>query len=196
MKKYSFGLVFCLVLSFVLMFKICEAQEWSRNGKGEIYALGQFLNGDTTSGLGFTFELENVFAGGIGVGYNFNDYINLNTDLLFTSMDITAEGFGQKISSDTTVFIWDLNLDINILKKRFSPLITGGIGLIAFNGDWGPGFDFNETDFSYNVGGGFRWNITDHFLVKAVYKATWTRLEDADSSFLLDGIAVGIGYTF
>ena len=75
-------------------------------------------------------------------------------------------------------------------------MITGGIGFINFRGDWGPGFDFNETDFSYNVGGGFRWNITDHFLIKAIYKATWTKLEDADSSFLLDGIAVSIGYTF
>ena len=196
MKKYNFALIFCLLMSFTLMFRICNAQEWSRKGKGEIYALGQYINGDKTSGLGITTELDNAFAGGFGGGYSFNDYINLNTDLLFSSMDITAEGYGEKIVSDTSVFIWDVNLDINILKKRFSPLITGGIGLINFSGDWGSGFDFNETDFSYNVGGGFRWNITDHFLVKAIYKATWTKLEDTDNSLLLDGIAVSIGYTF
>lgn len=196
MKKYNFAVLFCLLLSFILMYRICYAQEWSRKGKGEIFGLGEYLNGDTTSGLGLTIELDSAFAGGIGGGYNFNDYINLNTDLLFSSMDITAEGYGEKLVSDTTVFIWDLNLDINFLKKRFSPLITGGIGLVTFSGDWGSDFDFNETDFSYNVGGGFRWNITDHFLVKAIYRATWTKLEDADNSLLLDGIAVSIGYTF
>ena len=34
------------------------------------------------------------------------------------------------------------------------------------------------------------------FLVKAIYKATWTKLEDTDNSLLLDGIALSIGYTF
>lgn len=197
MKKYNFDVtIFCLLLYFILMPRLCDAQEWNRKGKAEIFLSGQYINGDTTSGLGLTLELDDAFAGGFGAGYNFNDYINLNTDLIFSYMDVTEVGFGVKTSADTTIFGWDLNLDYNLLKKHFTPLITGGIGLIKFSGEWTPDSKFRETDFSYNIGGGFRWNGMEHLLIKAIYKATWTKLENTDTSVVLTGITFMIGYTF
>lgn len=89
----------------------------------------------------------------------------------------------------------DFNLDVNILKSRFTPMVSGGIGFIRFTGGFNGGA-FDETDFSYNLGWGFRWDVTNHFLIKAIYRATWTKLEDSDESILLDGISLGIGYVF
>lgn len=196
MKKLNFPVIFFVLLfSFVLMSRFCDAGEWNRKGKVEIFVLGEYRSGDTTSRSDIKLELDDAFAIGFGAGYNFNEYVNLNTDIFSSSMDATKDAFGTKSETNITVFSWDLNLDINILKKRFSPLITGGVGLIKFSGGWESGYTFRETDFSYNIGGGLRWN-GEHLLIRAVYKATLTNLEDADNSLLLNGIVFSIGYTF
>jgi len=174
------------------------AQEWTRAGKGEIFVLGQNMSGDTTTGLGIKLELDDTTVFGIGMGLN-GKHFNFNWDLFFGSTDIIGSGAGPTLTADTDLLGMDFNLDYNILKSRFTPLITGGIGFINFSGTWRGGYRttiFDETDFSYNVGAGFRWDVTNHFLVKAVYRATWTKLEDTDNSILLDGIGVSIGYVF
>ena len=111
--------------------------------------------------------------------------------MFFGSMDLTATAGSLTIEDDCTLFGWDVNIDINILKYQFTPLVTGGIGFINFSGD-----DFDETDFSYNIGIGFRWDITDHFLMKGMYRSTWTELEDTDDNVQFDGVSVALGYIF
>ena len=192
-KKIRILTIICLSLVVFIMTPIvCNAQEWSRKGKGEIFALGQQMTGDTTTetitGLGIELEVDDTIVGGFGIGFNFHDHLNLNMDMFFGSTDLIIKGYG---ATDTDLLGMDFNLDYNILKSRFTPMITGGIGFINFSGS---GFD--ETDFSYNLGAGFRWDITDHFLIKGIYRATWTELEDTDDSILLDGISLSIGYVF
>lgn len=179
------------------------AQEWSRMRKGEFFVFGQSMGGDTTTttvaGLRPTLELDDTIVGGLGYGFNFNDNVNINTDFYFGSTDITGRVSDVTLTGDTNLFGWDLNLDINLLKTRFTPLLTGGIGFIAFNGSWNSAFgdeDFSETDFSYNLGGGLRWDVSDHFLIKAIYKATWTKLQDTDDNIMLNGVNLSIGYVF
>ena len=123
MKKYNFAVsVFTLILSFVLVPRFCDAREWNRNGKAEIFVLGQYLSGDTTSGSGIMLEFDDAIATGFAAGYNINDYLNLNTDIFFSSMDVATDGFGTKTESGTTIFGWDLGLDINILKNLIPKL--------------------------------------------------------------------------
>ena len=180
---------------FITTSIVCNAQEWSRKGKGEIFALGQQMTGDTTTGLGIEVEVDDSIVGGFGIGFNFHDHLNLNMDMFFGSTDLIAKGPGTTVKTDTDLLGMDFNLDYNILKSRFTPMITGGIGFINFSGDFS-GYDFDETDFSYNLGAGFRWEITDHFLIKGIYRVTWTELEDTDDSIMLDGISLSIGYLF
>ena len=192
------AIIFFTVLALVITSCACRAQEWSRAGKGEIFVLGQNMNGDTTTGLGVELELDDTTVYGIGLGVN-GKHFNFNWDIFFGSIDIIGRGLGQTLTSDTDLLGMDFNLDYNILKSRFTPLITGGVGFINFDGTWRGGYRttiFDETDFSYNLGAGFRWDVTDHFLVKAVYRATWTKLEDSDKSILLDGISLSVGYVF
>ena len=195
-KKIRILTIICLSLVvFITTPIVCNAQNWSRKGKGEIFALGQYMSGDTTTGCGIEMEVDDTTVGGFGIGYNFLDHLNLNMDMFFGSTDLIGKGYGATVKVDTDLIGMDVNLDYNILKSRFTPMITAGIGFINFDGDVG-GYDFNETDFSYNLGAGFRWDITDHFLVKGIYRATWTELEDTDDSIILDGISLSIGYLF
>jgi len=195
-KKIRILTIICLSLVvFITTSIVCNAQEWSRKDKGEIFVLGQQMGDDSTTGLGIELEVDDTIVGGLGIGYNFHDHLNLNMDMFFGSTDLIAKGYGETVKADTDLFGMDFNLDYNILKSRFTPMITGGIGFINFSGDVG-GYDFKETDFSYNLGVGFRWDITDHFLCKGIYRFTWTELEDTDDSILLDGISLSIGYLF
>jgi opacity protein-like surface antigen len=177
---------------------VCSAQDWSRKGKGELYVFGQFMGGDTTTGDNFeelSIELDDTIAGGLGYGYNFNDHFNLNFDLFYGQTDVKGAAFDESVSGDTKLIGSDINIDFNILKSRLTPLITGGIGYVHFNGDF-EGNNFDETDFSYNIGGGLRWDVTDHLLLKAVYRSLWTKLEDTEESLRFDVIALSVGYMF
>lgn len=188
-------IMFLSLIAFVMTSTVCSAQEWSRKDKGEIFALCQHMSGDTTSGLGIEMEVDDTTVGGFGIGSNFNDHLNLNADMFFGSTDMIGRAYGVTVTADTYLFGMDFNLDVNILKSRFTPMVSGGIGFINFTGDFNGG-DFDETDFSYNLGAGFRWDVTDHFLIKGIYRATWTKLEDTDDSILLDGVSLSSGYVF
>lgn len=188
--------IICQVLFlFIITIEDCNADERSRTSKGEIFVFGQQMIGDTATGSGIDLEIEDAIAGGIGIGTNFNDFVNLNFDLFFTASDVIATGYGNQIKGDTNIFGMDLNLDYNVLKFPFTPLITGGIGFINFNGDI-EGYPFDETDFSYNLGAGFRWDITEYVFVKGIYKSTWTELEDTDGAIMFNGINFSFGYVF
>ena len=119
--------------------------------------------------------------------------IYVNTDFLFGSSDLNAAG----VTGDTNIIAWDVNLDYNFMEGNFTPLVTGGIGFMNFDGDFGSGSaSFSETDFSYNLGAGVRWEFNDNMFLKAVYRFNWVKLEDTDSALLMDGLHVAFGITF
>jgi opacity protein-like surface antigen len=174
----------------------CTAQGMGRAGRMEIFAVGQVTSDDSTTGMGLTIELDDTAMGGVGLGYNFNDHINLNTAVYFGEIDITGTASPwYRVESDSSLWSWELNLDLNVLKTSFTPVLTAGLGFFSFDGDF-DGFDFGETDFSYNVGVGLRWDVADHLLLKLLYKPTWTKLEDTDSSIRFDTVSLSIGYIF
>ena len=195
-KKFSTIIILSL-LAFVMTSSICSAQAGSRSGKSEIYGILQTLGGwsDKESGtiLGETVSLEygldDAFIYGVGIGYNIDDHFNLNTDFAFGTQDVFAEfeavGIVVKGKESATVFLWNVNLDYNILAEPLTPLVSAGIGYATYSGSGATG-----SDFTYNIGGGGRWDISDNFFVKATYRMTW--FEDFDQ----DGIFVGIGYMF
>jgi opacity protein-like surface antigen len=188
-KKLFFLLVFIMISS------ICSAEGFKQRGSGEIFCIFQQMSGDSTSGMGISLELDDFTAFGFGYGYNFNNNFNLNFDMFFSSTDVTSSDYSTTTEIDSSIWGYDLNLDFNILQNQFTPMITGGIGFINFSGDV-VGFIFNETDFSYNFGVGFRWDVTDHFLIKGLYKSTWTKLKDTDQKIMFDGIGLFLGYVF
>lgn len=168
-----------------------------RQGGLEFFILGQQLSGDTTRASNFPLdiEVEDAFVLGAGLGMNLNDYINLNFDTWFGRTDINARGpgFFSKTKSDLVGI--DVNLDYHLLRSQVTPVLTGGIGFVRFTGSVA-GLDFDEADFSYNLGGGIRWDISTNLFFKGLYRFTWTELEDTQDRILLDGLSFSIGYVF
>jgi opacity protein-like surface antigen len=188
--KFSTIIILSL-LAFVMTSAVCSAQEYSRKGKGEIFGMFQTMGSDTVhetlTGLDLPFEFDSTTVYGLGIGYNSTDHWNVNMDLLFGST--LAEVF----TVDADYWLWDINVDYNIMANRLTPLVTAGIGLFNVSSD---DTGASETNFSYNIGAGGRWDITDNILVKAVYRITWTEIEDTDESLQFDGVALSVAYMF
>lgn len=195
------GIIFITAMAFLLTSNDCRAQDWVRKGNPDIFVLGQQIVGDSTSagelGISFDIKVDDTFVCGFGMGHNFNNHLNLNGDIWCGSPDIGSVIFGTPLKAGSDLIGMDFKLDYYILKNRFIPVVTGGIGFIYYDGDFGfSGSDFSETEFSYNFGAGVRWDIGDNFLVKALYKFTWTELEVTDDTLRLGGVSLSIAYVF
>jgi len=188
-------IVILSLLVFAMTSALCSAQQWSRLDRSQIYGIFQTMNGDksTVKPDEIKVEVHDTDVYGIGLGYDFTEKWNLNTDFLFGTINTTGapEGAKEEIKLSPSLFIWDVNLDYNFWKHRFSPLLTGGIGCFYFSGD-----DYDEADFSYNLGAGLRWDARDYLFIKAIYRLTWTKMVDTEDRILLDGISLGIGYMY
>jgi len=200
--KLSTITILCLLV-FTVTTGLCSAQEWSRKGKTELFGTIQMLGGDEvdysfTDELPVTLDLDGGNIYGIGLGYNMTDHWNLNTDLLFGSADADVKISGDKAGSEKMDYIlWDINLDYNIWKERFTPLVTGGIGFMDFGIDIGGNVgEVDEIDFSYNLGAGVRWDVRDDLLLKLIYKSTWTELHDADGKQQFESFNLSVAYMY
>jgi opacity protein-like surface antigen len=207
-KKYS-SIVIISLFAFILTPTICNAQEYSRRGKSEIFGIIQTVDSMDVKydylgwgNIGFVFDSTNIY--GIGFGTNATDHWNVNLDFLYGNTDakLAISGMPSSFYSyDTDYFLFNLNVDYNILPDRFTPLLTAGVGIAKIDMEvkqFGYGYNLSasESNFSYNVGAGGRWDITDNILIKLIYRVTWTQLEDANDKQDLSGVALSIAYMF
>ena len=186
---------FIFLLAFMMRAAICDAQNCRESGGSELFGLIQQMNGDETTGIGLSMEISSSTGFGLGYGHNLNENLNINFDIFFSSADITASAFGITITGDSSLISMHINLDYNILQSRITPVITGGIGFINFSSDF-VGDTFDETDFSYNLGAGLRFDISENFFIKGFYRPIWTKLQDTDETIMLGGISIILGYMF
>ena len=194
------------LLVFAMTANLCRAQEWSRKGKSEIFGTLQMIGSETVEysyhedlhQLPVTFDMDSAILYGVGFGYNFTDHWNINTDLLFGSADTDVKVSNTKVeSADMDYIQWDINIDYNIWKSRFTPLVTCGIGLMDFGIDTTTyAGEVHESNFSSNLGAGVRWDIKDDFLLKLVYRSTWTEVNDSDNDQRYDSVSLSAAYMF
>ena len=192
------GLLTILFLVFlVVQAASAGANEFRRAGRVEFFGVAQMMNGDTSTFFdgGISLKFDDTSLYGFGAGFNFTDNFNLNTDFLFGSTDVDISDGIDTIRVDGDLVLWNVNLDYSILKERLTPVVSAGIGF--FNSGTTNTFpNVDETDFSYNAGIGVRWDALDNLFFKAMYRWTWTELEDADDSMLFDGLSVFVGLMF
>jgi hypothetical protein len=157
----------------------------------EVYAAGQQMQGDKTSFNGKELKVMDNVLGGAGAGFNLENY-NLNIVLLFGSTKIKIEDKVLK----SELFGFEANFEYSFLMRNFSPFIGAGIGSINYTDSFVAFENLNETDASYNVSGGIKWVLNENYFLKALYKATWTKIKHTDSSIMFHGISINFGYVF
>ena len=196
--------IFVLFCVSVFPPAVCWAQGWNRKGKTEVFAFFRRMDGQEDEWFqAVDVNIDSTFIGGVGIGYNFSEYLNLNMDVWYGSIDMKLEpvpvfGSGPPAAQgNANLFAADLNLDYNVLKSRFTPVLSGGIGFINFDGDrLDSGSEFSQRKFSYNLGAGLRWDIAHHVFMKAMFKHTVTELQYVSERISFDSIGLNIGYLF
>lgn len=153
--------IFCL-LGLYITSEICGAQEIKREGKFEFHGIlrssGDVKSKDTQEDS--RYKVKGSLTDGFGVGYNISDFLNLNANFLFGSTDgeLTDLSGSSFLEANPDIFNWDVNLDYNIIKESFTPVLTAGIGEINYECFVNTTHEkIDDTSSVYNIGGGFRW---------------------------------------
>lgn len=189
-------------------------EEFSRQNKFEVYGVGQYLHQDDAEyhgSLGTTkLKLDDTGLGGFGLAFHINDYLAVHADFMLgpATFNVVEPGRAPyELGDDAFVQTGRFNVDYNIINRRLTPFITAGIGYqylqaqqyYYYYGWYHYGHYYNyydETDFTWNVGAGLRWNITDNFFMKVTGGAQWVLYNDADNIPTQIEASIAIGGTF
>lgn len=162
---------------------------------------------------------------GLGFGYNFTDKLALHLDGSWSSAnyqatipttDTSGNPTGTATASGTLdTFSAALNLSYYILKGPLTPFLLGGIGwtFVDSNIPSGPpqgvcwydpwyGYvctsyqnTYTNNYFSYNVGAGARWDVTQSFFLRGSVVWQWVDLGQPGTTDFLGG-RLDLGYMF
>jgi opacity protein-like surface antigen len=176
-----------------------EDEKWSRAYRFELYPVFQMLGGDTVpaDGGAVDVEIESAPLYGAGMGVNVGNHFNLNTEFLAGRTDLvgTMPGVpGVESRLGLTTWLWNANLDYNILDGRLTPLVTGGLGVVNFHNH---AEHRDESHLSFNLGAGARWDITDHIALRVLYRWLWMdELENVDDPFQFNCVEGSVIFMF
>lgn len=191
----------------------------------ELYGIGQYLHSEDITYNGPTGDLkvkmDDTGLGGFGLAYHFSEFFSIRGDFMFGNATFSGNlpvetGGTIAVKQDAFIQTGRLNVDYNIINRRLTPFVTAGIGYQYLETElhnapsqtvcwWDPWWGWScqttkpsawETDFTWNAGVGFRWNITDNLVVKAMGGGNWLEYGHTKGiTTQIEGI-FSIGWTF
>jgi len=194
----------------------------SRDGRFEAGLVVPYQNSASEQGeQGSGIDVKSSAGWGFFVGWNWTESINLTYSFMLNKPKYVATLIpddlvntpvenGYKLSKMDHRF----NATYNILKRPFTPYITGGIGYTKLDSNipqglneaacwWDPwvGYicatdwnTFEASEFTYNVGVGVRWDFSDFLFTKAAYSKEFLSLDKGSLDF--DYLTVELGLLF
>jgi opacity protein-like surface antigen len=161
--------------------------EFSRAGQWEAYGFGQAIV------VTDVFESDATMAGGgVGIGYNVLEHLNINGDFSINSMELDSDPlFGDSEEISRTLYLGSISLDYNILKTRVTPFVTAGAQF---------GFTSEDSGVAVNpnLGLGVRWDASERIFLKLAIRAIWWDAFDhtitGDAAGV--GVSLAVGYKF
>ncbi len=214
-----------LVAAVILVAGAGAASAQIREGRSEGYFLFQAtggMSGEWAKHSDVTLKFDSVNLWGFGGGYNPNEMVGFDFDLLFGNGYIeatgpagTGAGNSVTLTQGISYFNGRLNANFYPVEGRFTPLLTGGIGftntvtkvpgappIYTCGGYyyWYCGYSYpsiNNTAFTYNAGVGLRYDPPNsNFFLKLVYSWGWVDTNATKSTPHSEGAYVTLGGKF
>jgi opacity protein-like surface antigen len=142
-----------------------------------------------------TMSIDDTIVYGLSFGFNYNERVNLNIDLGYGTPNFDAVWGTDVIQGHGSMWLGDLNLDYSLLKRRFSPFVSAGVGFLSFDSGvpsggglyywWDPYWGYvggigysthSSTHFTWNGAVGVRWDVSDYVYLKAAYQVIWGKI--------------------
>ena len=187
-----------LVLTILLIAIPCMSYAQSnRPQKWEMSVSGVFQDSKSIGGEGgSSLDVQSDTGFGINFAYNLSSKLSFGADLEFLRPNYTAVLIPENPLDDTLVinhkfsqFNGRLKGNFNMIDGPFTPFLEAGIGWSYFDSNvadgppstgcyWHPWWGyicnsyystFTETQFSYGVGGGLRYEFVGGMFIKASY---------------------------
>lgn len=159
-----------------------------------IYADSATIDGQGGSSV----DINPDWGFGFGFGYNFSDNFQLNSQFTWNSRSYDAtivqdDGTRRQYNNWMDTSTLSLNGIFYFLKGKFSPFVSGGVGITSVDTNiqngvastpcwYDPWWGYvcggyvptkTENDVSYNAGVGVRLDIRPGFSLQAGYNKTW-----------------------
>lgn len=149
---------------------------------------------------GASAETDDSVGWGFGFGYNVNNFFSLSGNFSWSDIDYNVNAPAETIGNPAVrgngtleTSTLSVNGTLNLLPTAFTPFVTGGVGATYIdtnvpNGSpypvcwYDPWYGYycgtvvptkDETDFSYSLGAGLRWDVTETFFMKASANKMW-----------------------
>ncbi|WP_440874945.1 outer membrane beta-barrel protein [Thalassotalea sp. PLHSN55] len=178
----------------------------------------RFLQGQALSSV----DIKEATGWGASVGYNFNEHFLVNLEMLssvpnYQATFVTDEVDPQleTINHKMNVVHTQLNAVYNFSAERLSPFVQGGVGWTYVDSNiadgpaqgicwWDPwwgyvcdGFQptYHESNFSYNLGVGLRYELSNEMIFKVSYRRSYSEL-NGNTDLNLDIFTFEIGAFF
>jgi opacity protein-like surface antigen len=180
---------------------------------------------DFKGGTSAEFDSDTSFVFGMGYHYtdNLEFGARLGVGTTDYEADIALDGNGDGgadgsigVRGDLEFTTLLINATWNIMSGPISPFVTGGIGWSWVDTNianeppetgcwWDPWWgyvctSFQDTrtldGFTYQLGVGGRWDITDTVAVHGSYRINWIEISEANSAPEFDGFQLSVGWKF
>ena len=192
-----------------------------REGAFELYLSPKYIDSKTLNGQGGSqVDLNDTWGWGFGFGYNMDEHWAFNFDIAWSSPSYDAttvdnsnakSNYSSNLDTSSTIFTGIYNFS----QKRFSPFVSGSFGWVFLDSNIPSGppqntcwWDYywgyvcstylptkTETDFTYGLGVGVRFDMTKDFFLRAAYDKNWIDFDQASSEDF-DAIKIDIGMMF
>ncbi len=153
------------------------------------------LTDDTVTNETLELEYDFGFAGGIAIGYGFNDTFRLEGEFFYATNDldkITLNGVSLAMDGETSLMAFLLNVYVDFANDSdFTPFITAGVGYAEYEMDdftiTGSGITPVSDDdgvFAGQVGAGIGYALSDTVMVDLKYRFLFTQDPELGSTNL------------
>lgn len=173
-------------------FIVNQVDSWNVNGSG-----GSSLDVDSDTGWGFT------------IGYHFSERLSLAFDFTHNKqpydaaiVDASAPNNVIAIDHELDNDNYNFSLTYNFLERAFTPFISAGLGwsyldsnvstgdaglVCWYDAWWGYVCDsyystYSDESFTYTLGAGLRWDLTNTFALRASINQRFIDLDDVSES--------------
>ncbi len=192
----------------------------SRDTRFETSVILAYQNGfDESSEGGSALDVDSTIGWGISIGWNWTAKWNLAYRFVSTSPNYFAtivpedpDVLPQSIEHKLSKVSHQLNVTYNFREAAFTPFVLAGIGWTKLDSNiptggvdggcwWDPWWGyicfadwktFDTTDFSYNLGLGFRWDINNAIFTKAAYSREFLKLDNGTFNFDMATLEFGL----